>query len=131
MTNTCRTSLSSQAVNRVPTHYPCDSARTFRVMLFSIHNDEWKSFQCHHQTALRLHAHGLTRDISGKRGHQTGPRKRMGNSASIDVLEKVGSVAYKLELPQEFSRVHNTFHVSNMKKCYFDEPLAVPLEGLH
>ncbi|GJW78835.1 hypothetical protein Tco_0140517 [Tanacetum coccineum] len=36
-----------------PTHYPCDSARTFRVMLFSIHNDEWKSFQCHHQTALR------------------------------------------------------------------------------
>ncbi|GJU40195.1 hypothetical protein Tco_1193152 [Tanacetum coccineum] len=28
-------------------------ARTFRVILFSIHNDEWKSFQCHHQTALR------------------------------------------------------------------------------
>ncbi|GJW68073.1 putative reverse transcriptase domain-containing protein [Tanacetum coccineum] len=47
------------------------------------------------------------------------------------VLEKVGSVAYKLELPQEFSRVHNTFHVSNLKKCYSDEPLAVPLEGLH
>ncbi|GJW78657.1 putative reverse transcriptase domain-containing protein [Tanacetum coccineum] len=47
------------------------------------------------------------------------------------VLEKVGSIAYKLELPQELSRVHNTFHVSNMKKCYSDEPLAVPLEGLH
>ncbi|GJV76799.1 retrovirus-related pol polyprotein from transposon TNT 1-94 [Tanacetum coccineum] len=43
----------SQAVDKSPTHYPCDSARTFRVMLFSIHNDEWKSFQCHHQTALR------------------------------------------------------------------------------
>ncbi|GJS94397.1 hypothetical protein Tco_0801365 [Tanacetum coccineum] len=40
-------------VNKSPTHYPCDSARTFRVILFSIHNDEWKSFQCHHQTALR------------------------------------------------------------------------------
>ncbi|GJX10033.1 hypothetical protein Tco_0199892 [Tanacetum coccineum] len=39
-----------------PTHYPCDSARTFRVILFSIHNDEWKSFQCHHQTALRSYA---------------------------------------------------------------------------
>ncbi|GJV80236.1 hypothetical protein Tco_1516106 [Tanacetum coccineum] len=37
----------------------------------------------------------------------------------------------KLELPQELSRVHNTFHVSNLKKCYSDEPLAVPLEGLH
>ncbi|GJV11153.1 putative reverse transcriptase domain-containing protein [Tanacetum coccineum] len=47
------------------------------------------------------------------------------------VLDKVGSVAYKLELPQELSGVHNTFHVSNLKKCYSDEPLAVPLEGLH
>ncbi|GKD01717.1 hypothetical protein Tco_1171991 [Tanacetum coccineum] len=43
-------------VNKSPTHYPCDSARTFRVILFSIHNDEWKSFQCHHQTALRSYA---------------------------------------------------------------------------
>ncbi|GJU72719.1 hypothetical protein Tco_1264124 [Tanacetum coccineum] len=47
------------------------------------------------------------------------------------VLEKIRTVAYKLELPQELSRVHNTFHVSNLKKCYSDEPLAVPLEGLH
>ncbi|GKC56673.1 hypothetical protein Tco_1084271 [Tanacetum coccineum] len=47
------------------------------------------------------------------------------------VLEKVGSVAYKLELPEELSRVHNTFHVSNLKKCYAGEPLAVPLDGLH
>ncbi|GJZ59933.1 hypothetical protein Tco_0615749 [Tanacetum coccineum] len=47
------------------------------------------------------------------------------------VLKKVGSVAYKIELPQELSRVHNTFHVSNLKKCYSDEPLTVPLEGLH
>ncbi|GKE90996.1 putative reverse transcriptase domain-containing protein [Tanacetum coccineum] len=47
------------------------------------------------------------------------------------VLEKDGSIAYKLELPEELSRVHNTFHVSNLKKCYADEPLAVPLDGLH
>ncbi|GKB71445.1 putative reverse transcriptase domain-containing protein [Tanacetum coccineum] len=47
------------------------------------------------------------------------------------VLEKVGAVAYKLELPEELSRVHNTFHVSNLKKCYADKPLAVPLDGLH
>ncbi|GJX85120.1 hypothetical protein Tco_0335894 [Tanacetum coccineum] len=47
------------------------------------------------------------------------------------VLAKVGKVAYRLELPQEFSRVHHTFHVSNLKKCYADEPLAMPLEGIH
>nr|GEV57372.1 reverse transcriptase domain-containing protein [Tanacetum cinerariifolium] len=46
------------------------------------------------------------------------------------VLKKVKAVAYKLELPQELSRVHNTFHVSNLKKCYSDDPLVVPLEGL-
>ncbi|GJT65218.1 retrovirus-related pol polyprotein from transposon TNT 1-94 [Tanacetum coccineum] len=46
------------------------------------------------------------------------------------VLKKVGAVAYKLELPQELSRVHNMFHVSNLKKCYSDDPLVVPLEGL-
>ncbi|GKA65896.1 hypothetical protein Tco_0765603 [Tanacetum coccineum] len=47
------------------------------------------------------------------------------------VLARVATVAYKLELPQELSRVHSTFHVSNLKKCYSDEPLAVPLDGLH
>ncbi|GKA26861.1 putative reverse transcriptase domain-containing protein [Tanacetum coccineum] len=34
-------------------------------------------------------------------------------------------------LPQELSRVHHTFHVSNLKKCYADEPLVMPLEGIH
>nr|GFC60533.1 putative reverse transcriptase domain-containing protein [Tanacetum cinerariifolium] len=47
------------------------------------------------------------------------------------VLAKVRVVAYKLKLPQELSRVHSTFYVSNLKKCYFDEPLAIPLDGLH
>nr|GEX92589.1 putative reverse transcriptase domain-containing protein [Tanacetum cinerariifolium] len=47
------------------------------------------------------------------------------------VLERVGDVAYKLDLSEELSKVHNTFHVSNLKKCHADEPLAVPLNGLH
>ncbi|GKC44482.1 hypothetical protein Tco_1062204 [Tanacetum coccineum] len=49
----------------------------------------------------------------------------------LKVLERVRDVFYKLELPQELSRVHNTFHVSNLKKCYADEPLAVLLDGFH
>ncbi|GJV59449.1 putative reverse transcriptase domain-containing protein [Tanacetum coccineum] len=47
------------------------------------------------------------------------------------VLAKVVTVAYKLELPQQLSRVHSTFHVSNLKKCLSDEPLAVPLDEIH
>ncbi|GJX71571.1 putative reverse transcriptase domain-containing protein [Tanacetum coccineum] len=47
------------------------------------------------------------------------------------VLAKVGAVTYNLELPQELSRVHSTFHVSNLKKYYSDELLAVPLDGIH
>nr|GEW49305.1 putative reverse transcriptase domain-containing protein [Tanacetum cinerariifolium] len=47
------------------------------------------------------------------------------------VLAKVGTVAYRLKLPQQLIRVHSTFHVSNLKKCVFDEPLAIPLDELH
>nr|GEW77758.1 putative reverse transcriptase domain-containing protein [Tanacetum cinerariifolium] len=46
-------------------------------------------------------------------------------------LAKVRKVAYRLELTQELSRVHYTFHVSNLKKCYADKPLAMLLEGIH
>ncbi|GKC76707.1 putative reverse transcriptase domain-containing protein [Tanacetum coccineum] len=47
------------------------------------------------------------------------------------VLEKVGTVAYRLELPQQLSRVHSTFHVSNLKKCLSDKPLAILLDEIH
>ncbi|GJS48356.1 hypothetical protein Tco_0598477 [Tanacetum coccineum] len=47
------------------------------------------------------------------------------------VLAKVGKVSYRLELPQELSRVHHTFHVSNLKKCYTHKPLVMSLEGIH
>nr|GEX59679.1 putative reverse transcriptase domain-containing protein [Tanacetum cinerariifolium] len=49
----------------------------------------------------------------------------------LKVLERVRDVAYKLDLPEELSRVHNTFHVSNLMKCHANEPLAVSLDGLH
>ncbi|GJU98632.1 hypothetical protein Tco_1327903 [Tanacetum coccineum] len=58
-------------------------------------------------------------------------RKSMEFQVGDKVLEKVREVAYKLELPEELSMVHNTFHVSNLKKCYVDEPLAFSLDGLH
>nr|GEV59203.1 putative reverse transcriptase domain-containing protein [Tanacetum cinerariifolium] len=44
---------------------------------------------------------------------------------------EVGTVAYRLELPEQLSRVHSTFYVSNLKKCLSDEPLAIPLDKIH
>ncbi|GKA82490.1 putative reverse transcriptase domain-containing protein [Tanacetum coccineum] len=55
----------------------------------------------------------------------------VGDRVMLKVLDKVKKVAYRLELPQELSRVHHTFHVSNLKKCYADEPLVMPLVGIH
>ncbi|GJX83028.1 putative reverse transcriptase domain-containing protein [Tanacetum coccineum] len=47
------------------------------------------------------------------------------------VIAKVGTVAYRLELPQQLSRVHSTFHVSNLNKCLSDEPLVIPLDEIY
>nr|GEX88966.1 putative reverse transcriptase domain-containing protein [Tanacetum cinerariifolium] len=47
------------------------------------------------------------------------------------ILAKVGTVAYRLELPKKLSRVHSTFHVSNLKKGLSDEPLAISLDEIH
>ncbi|GKE47372.1 hypothetical protein Tco_1478630, partial [Tanacetum coccineum] len=46
------------------------------------------------------------------------------------ILAKVGTLAYRLEFPKQLSRVHSTFHVSNLKKCFVDEPLAIPLDEI-
>ncbi|GJT37063.1 putative reverse transcriptase domain-containing protein [Tanacetum coccineum] len=56
---------------------------------------------------------------------------QVGDRVMLKVLAKVGTVAYRLELPQRLSRVHSTFHVSNLKKCLSDEPLAVSLDEIH
>ncbi|GJX59344.1 putative reverse transcriptase domain-containing protein [Tanacetum coccineum] len=46
------------------------------------------------------------------------------------ILDRISPVAYKLELSEELSNVHNTFHVSNLKKCLSDESLVIPMKEL-
>ncbi|GKD06632.1 hypothetical protein Tco_1181606, partial [Tanacetum coccineum] len=46
------------------------------------------------------------------------------------ILERIGPVAYKLELPEELSNIHNTFYVSNLKKCLSDESVVILMKEL-
>ncbi|KAI3735903.1 hypothetical protein L6452_15427 [Arctium lappa] len=46
------------------------------------------------------------------------------------VIARVGKVAYRLELPDELSLIHNTFHVSQLRKCVTDETVVIPLEDI-
>nr|GEX80127.1 putative reverse transcriptase domain-containing protein [Tanacetum cinerariifolium] len=46
------------------------------------------------------------------------------------ILAKVGTFAYRLEHPKQLSEVHSTFHVSNLKKCFVDEPLAILMDEI-
>ncbi|GKB24716.1 putative reverse transcriptase domain-containing protein [Tanacetum coccineum] len=66
-----------------------------------------------------------------KRSYADKRRKPLEFQVGDKILTKVGTVAYLLELPEKLSRVHSTFHVSNLKKCLSDEPLAIPLDEIH
>ncbi|GKF78846.1 hypothetical protein Tco_0234414, partial [Tanacetum coccineum] len=46
------------------------------------------------------------------------------------IIAKVETVAYRLELPEQLSRVHSMFHVLKLKKCMAEEPLAIPLDEI-
>ncbi|KAJ9536647.1 hypothetical protein OSB04_un000196 [Centaurea solstitialis] len=46
------------------------------------------------------------------------------------VIARVGKVAYRLELPPELSQIHNTFHVSQLRKCLADEAAHIPIDDI-
>ncbi|GKG10758.1 hypothetical protein Tco_0342158, partial [Tanacetum coccineum] len=61
--------------------------------------------------------------------------RKKGNLASrfvgpFEIIEKVGPVAYRLDLPEELNGVHDMFYVSNLKKCLADPTLQVPLDEI-
>ncbi|GJR05252.1 putative reverse transcriptase domain-containing protein [Tanacetum coccineum] len=57
-------------------------------------------------------------------------RKPLEFQVGDHILERIGPVAYRLRLPEELSSVHDTFHVSNLKKCLADANLHVPLDEI-
>ncbi|GJT71546.1 putative reverse transcriptase domain-containing protein [Tanacetum coccineum] len=67
-----------------------------------------------------------------QRSYANERRKPLEFQVGDHVMLKVSpyKVAYKLELPEELSNVHNTFHISNLKKCLSDESLVIPMKEL-
>ena len=81
-------------------------------------------FQVGDKVLLKVsHWKGVVR--FGKRG-KLSPRY----VGPFEILERIGPVAYKLKLPQELANIHDTFHVSNLKKCLSDESLHIPMEDI-
>ncbi|GKA05897.1 putative reverse transcriptase domain-containing protein [Tanacetum coccineum] len=62
----------------------------------------------------------------GKRG-----KLNPGYIGPFKILAKVGTVAYRLKLPEKLIHVHSTFYVSKLKNCLSDEPLTIPLDEIH
>ena len=61
----------------------------------------------------------------GKRG-----KLNSGYVGPFEITECVGSVAYRLKLPDEMGGIHDVFHVSQLKKCLSDETLVIPFKEL-
>nr|GFB33372.1 putative reverse transcriptase domain-containing protein [Tanacetum cinerariifolium] len=81
-------------------------------------------FQIGNKTMLKVSSwKGVIR--FGKRG-KLNPRY----IGPFKIIARIGTVAYRLELPEQLSRVHSTFHVSKFKKYMAEEPLAIPLDEI-
>nr|GEU53265.1 hypothetical protein [Tanacetum cinerariifolium] len=76
--------------------------------------------------------HGVPVSIISDRVVHFGKRGKLNPRyiGPFKVIERVKTIADKFELPQQLSRVHNMFHVSNLKKCLSDKSLVIPLEEL-
>nr|GEU54876.1 putative reverse transcriptase domain-containing protein [Tanacetum cinerariifolium] len=92
----------------------------------------WQSMQSALGTQLDMStAYHPQTDGQSKRTIQT--LEDMLRSRVIDlekILKRIGPVAYTPELPEELSNIHNTFYISNLKKCLSDESPVIPMKEL-
>ncbi|GKB02965.1 reverse transcriptase domain-containing protein, partial [Tanacetum coccineum] len=113
--------------HEIPVLIICDRDRKFT-------SNFWRSFQKSLGTELSMSA-AYHPQTDGQSERTIPTLEDMLRACMIDFgkgcVKHFPLVEFSLELPQELSRVYHTFHVSNLKKCYADEPLAISLEGIH
>ncbi|GJS92941.1 retrovirus-related pol polyprotein from transposon TNT 1-94 [Tanacetum coccineum] len=97
----------------LPKDNPKLEIAVLRVILFSIHNDEWKSFQCHHQTALRMSM--LVKDIRSQDGKDDKDNDKGSKSRSQSMKEQ----DYNEDKDQEHSSLNDKSNLTDlMKECH-------------
>ncbi|GJY98029.1 gag-pol polyprotein [Tanacetum coccineum] len=97
----------------LPKDNPKLEIAVLRVILFSIHNDEWKSFQCHHQTALRMSM--LVKDTRSQDGIDDKDNDKGSKSRSQSMKEQ----AYNEDKDQEHSSLNDKSNLTDlMKECH-------------
>nr|GEV97281.1 putative reverse transcriptase domain-containing protein [Tanacetum cinerariifolium] len=72
----------------------------------------------------------IKKRIQAARDRQKSYADRRRKPLEFEILAKVVTLAYRLEIPKQLSQVHSTFYISNLKKCFIDEPLAIPLDEI-
>ncbi|GKA41251.1 hypothetical protein Tco_0733844 [Tanacetum coccineum] len=72
----------------------------------------------------------ITKKLKAARDRQKSYADKRRKPLEFEILERMSPVAYRLRLPEELSSVHDTFHVSNLKKCLADANLHVPLNEI-
>ncbi|KAJ9566027.1 hypothetical protein OSB04_001993 [Centaurea solstitialis] len=89
--------------------------------------DRQKSYADNRRKTLEFQV-GITMERANKirKERETEPRF----VGPFEVVERIGPVAYRLDLPLELSSIHDTFHVSNLKKCLSEETVFLPLEEI-
>ncbi|GJZ72896.1 putative reverse transcriptase domain-containing protein [Tanacetum coccineum] len=102
---------------------------------------QWRSARDRQRSYINVRRKPLEFQVGDRIMLKVSPRKgviRFGKRGKLNpwyigpfkILKRVGPVAYTLELPEELSNVHSTFHVSNLKKCLSDESLVIPMKKL-
>ncbi|GKC07864.1 putative reverse transcriptase domain-containing protein, partial [Tanacetum coccineum] len=87
-------------------------------------------FEALYGRKCRSHICWAEKRIQATRDRKKSLADRNRKPIEFQVLAKVGTTAYRLELPDQLSHVHSTFYVSNLKKCYADVPLAISLDEI-
>ncbi|GKB27857.1 putative reverse transcriptase domain-containing protein [Tanacetum coccineum] len=116
--------------------YPCQGwdRHLPLVKLETLSSLFWKLFikqleKSHFQNKKHIQAAHKQKKLRRLGDYSTPLEFEVGDKFMLKV-SPVGMLAYRLELPEKLSRVHSTFHVSNLKKCFVDEPLAIPLDEI-